>query len=67
MLKNHINTLSFKMKDKKLTNTTDRDKIMDDEMTNAIYNEKLRELKELTMTDNNTPAEYTNYFKNIKK
>jgi hypothetical protein len=59
--------LSFKMKDKNLTTTTDWEKIINDETSNAIYNKKLRALKELTATDDNTPAEYTNYFKNVKK
>jgi hypothetical protein len=34
----HINKLAFKMKDKKLINKTDWEKIMNDETTNAIYN-----------------------------
>jgi hypothetical protein len=67
LLKIHINTLSFKMKDKKLITKTDWEKIMGDETTDMTYNETLKNLNELTTTNNNTPTEYTDFFKNVKR
>ena len=67
VLKIHINTLSFKMQNKKLITETDWEKIMGDEATNITYNETLKNLNELTATDDNTPTEYTNFFKNVKR
>jgi hypothetical protein len=40
---------------------------MGDETTNATYNETLKHLNELTATDNNTPIEYADFFKNVKR
>ena len=67
LLKIHINTLSFKMQKKKLITKTDWEKILSDETTNATYNKTLKNLNELTATDDNTPIEYTNFFKNVKR
>jgi hypothetical protein len=67
LLKIHINTLSFKMQEKKLITKTDWEKIMGDETTNATYNETRKHLNELTATEDNTPIEYTDFFKNIKR
>ena len=55
LLKIHINTLSFKMQEKKLITKTDWEKILGNETTTAKYNETLKNLNELTKTDDNTP------------
>ncbi len=55
------------MQKKKLITKTDWGKILGDETTNATYNETLKNLNELTATDDNTPIEYTNFFKNVKR
>jgi hypothetical protein len=40
---------------------------MNDEVTNAIYNEKLQEITNANENNDNTQKEYTNYFKNKKR
>jgi hypothetical protein len=55
------------MQKKKLITKTDWEKILSDETTNATYNETLKNLNELTATDDNTPIEYTNFFKKVKR
>ncbi len=67
LLKIHINTLSFKLQNKKLITKTDWEKIMGDKTTNMTYNETLKNLNELTATDDNTPTGYTDFFKNVKR
>ncbi len=66
LLKIHINTLFFKMQ-KKLITKTDWEKILGDETTNATYKETLKNLNDLTATDDNTPIEYADFFKNVKR
>ena len=67
LLKIHINTLSFKMQEKKLITKTDWEKILGDETTNATYNKMLKRLHEFTTVDDNTPTEYTEFSKNVKR
>jgi hypothetical protein len=40
---------------------------MGNETTNATYNETLKNLNELTATNDKTPIEYTEFFKNVKR
>jgi hypothetical protein len=55
------------MKYKKLTTKTDWENIMNDEITNAIYNKQLEELTNANKNNNDTQQEYTSYFKNVKR
>jgi hypothetical protein len=40
---------------------------MNDETTNAIYNEKLQKITNTNKNNDNTQEEYTSYFKNMKR
>jgi hypothetical protein len=55
------------MQKKKLITKKDWEKILGNETTNVTCNKTLNNLNELTATDDNTPIEYADFFKNVKR